>query len=154
MVLCPLLVDMVPLIEVEFEDNHPLISIRLYNKKNKLLLHVDRNELSYSIDPWDIEFESNRLTIRRASRDIAVKIEFNPPNSIGIVSGTFYLNGIGLKVNKNGIVLLNDKNFIDGYEIRDCWVGIAVNCHPNVPAVQAFGNVKRITFPEENRIWE
>ena len=143
-----LLIDLVPIIEVEFEENHPLFTICLYDKENNLILHIVKNEIFYSIESWDIEFKSNILTIREEARKITLRIGFNPPNNINIISGVFYLNGLVVDIKKDGISINKDGNISNG-KFHNSIVGISI-CDDDapVPAAIALGGYDRFDVDE------
>jgi hypothetical protein len=122
----PILIDLIPVIEIKFEENRPLISIRMYDKSNNLILHVEENELSYSVNQWDVEWTQNILIIREELGKIRLKIKFIPPKMIKILSGRFYLNGIGVDINPNRMLILNSQNEIKGADFGRARVGIVI----------------------------
>lgn len=88
-----LLVDDIPIVAFMRQDERLLLTVQLFGEQNEHVVQVLDNELVYSVEPWDIEMESRRLTIRNAPRDIFVSIEFTPPSLVDIQRGHFYCNG-------------------------------------------------------------
>ena len=125
----PLMVDDIPLISIKFEDDRPLISILLFDDQNNLIFQVVENELWYSTQPWDIEFIGNVLTIREAHRMILLKIRFAPPDQITILSGTFNLNGIQVKISETS-VLSNDNLKLSHFEFQQGPIGLTLGNTP------------------------
>jgi hypothetical protein len=96
-----LLVDDIPIVAFMRQGEQLLLTVQLFGPQNEHILQVLDNELVYSIEPWDIELESRRLTIRNAPRDIFVTIELTPPSLVDIQRGHFYCQGYEFKAAPN-----------------------------------------------------
>jgi hypothetical protein len=81
------------------------ISLNLYNKANKLILQINKNEwLKGDALLWDIEFlsASKRLIIREIKGDINITIDAREIPLV--ITGKFWINGNLLNFSKKGIV--------------------------------------------------
>lgn len=67
-------IDGEDLLKIEMGEKHLQISLRFYDEKDNLLVHIDCNEwISGEILPWDIEADWQKLIIRHKSRDIRLE---------------------------------------------------------------------------------
>jgi hypothetical protein len=73
---CFLKVNNESLLGLELDSNgRMLLSLRLYDPKDNLLIFIDRNEwISGDPLPWDIKSSYQRLEIRRKNRDVALSV--------------------------------------------------------------------------------
>jgi len=101
------MIDGVPLIGFRFYNGNLLLTLRLYNELNHLVLLAQDGLLSYDPRLWDITFTGRVLRVRSAQRRTRIKIRFEPPSTIRVLEGLFLLNGIGLRVNRHGLMCLN-----------------------------------------------
>jgi hypothetical protein len=102
--MIPIIVDHTHLIEFTRQDNHLLLSVKLFDERNQLIMEISENQLIYSMFPWDITLVGRTLTIREGQRKIALEIDFFPPDKITISRGRFQLNGIEIIVKPDGVV--------------------------------------------------
>ena len=70
------------------------LNLNIFDECNLHLLVVNENSLVFRRDVWDITFEGKVLTIRQASRNIFLEIEFCPPQRIRILRGRILCNTI------------------------------------------------------------
>ena len=101
--MIPIIIDRNPIIEVVTIDNQIFLNLNLYDEKNTLILKILENQLSYKVDIWDIEFEGKTLTIRQASRNILIVIEFETPNKIKFTKGRILYNNCELTIKEKEV---------------------------------------------------
>ena len=92
-----------PLLQLTFDEGMVYLSCQFYDFNNKLVLKIDKNELVYSIDHWDITFVGTCLKINNAARDITLEIVFDTPAKMTITKAKLYFNGVYIRINENGI---------------------------------------------------
>jgi hypothetical protein len=90
----PLIVDDTPIVMFRMQDGHLLLTVRLFDAINELLVQIVDNELIYSVDPWDVEFQGLTLTVRAGQGDIFVRMTFDPPSRVQIDRGHIWRNGV------------------------------------------------------------
>ncbi|MFJ8143624.1 HNH endonuclease signature motif containing protein [Streptomyces sp. NPDC096048] len=100
-----------PVIEVKRQDGRLLLSLRIYDKQENLLLEIVENELVFSVESWDVELVGRKLTIRGGSRFILAQVEFYTPDAIMITRGVFAYGGSQVQVESNSI-------FLEKYNVR------------------------------------
>ncbi|MCE4957725.1 HNH endonuclease signature motif containing protein [Macrococcoides caseolyticum] len=113
-VFIPLMIDGSPVIKFRYENNHLLLSMVLLDKFNIPILLIIDNQLTYSVDVWDIQFVGNKLTLREAHRKILFEIEFYPPNKVSIVKGNILFNGVKIDINPGIVITGNTHISING----------------------------------------
>jgi hypothetical protein len=126
----PLLIDDTPLVLFRAEDSHLLLSVQLFDQANNLLVRISDNELSYSVDPWDIELVGRRLIVRNGPRDIFVGMNFDLPSRITIDQGRVWRNGFQIKFANHQLVVPGE-SLLEDCEMRDCVVGVAIGEPPD-----------------------
>lgn len=87
-----------PILKFRLEDGHYLLSARIYDRANRLLLRIDDNELTHSTVVFDVERVGNEIIIRTADREIALHLAFFPPDRIRVLRGEFWYSGKRLSV--------------------------------------------------------
>jgi len=92
-----------PLIKFTFEEGQIYLSCQFFDSDNKLILEIEKNELVYSVERWDITFIRNCLKINNASRDILLEIIFDAPSKLTLARAKMHYPGVHLKVNKQGV---------------------------------------------------
>lgn len=127
--MIPLLIDGVPLIKFVLKENNLFLNMRVFNKFNNLVLRIDENELFYSINPWDIEYQGTTLTVREKKGKFLIQMEFNPPDEITISKGKFLFNGVEILIEEDHFVV-NNGSQIAGNEMRDCHAGLIIGKTP------------------------
>ena len=78
------------------------INFQLFNTENLLECQIVNNEWQAFSNSWDIECVANTLTIRRAKREIALKILVDVPNGLVIERMNMYYKGIRVTVSPDG----------------------------------------------------
>lgn len=101
--MIPIIIDRNPIVEVITIGDQIFLNVSLYDDENKLILKIQENQLSYKVDVWDIEFVGKTLTIRQASRNILIVIEFETPNKINFRKGRILYNNIELLINEKEV---------------------------------------------------
>ena len=90
-----IMIDGVPLVGFRFDEDQCFLQMKLFDKDDREVLTVVDNELTYlvdTLDTWDFEFVSRKLTVRSAPREILVRVEFKPPNAVVISRGILQLS--------------------------------------------------------------
>lgn len=94
-----LIIDGIQILGFTFYDSHLFLNLILFNEFNEIVAIIDENQLSYSTSfLWDIEFQGKTLVIREGHGKILLKIQFDPPSKISILSARLLCNGIELKL--------------------------------------------------------
>lgn len=107
--MIPIITNNIPNISIILLDGHYLLDINLFDKENNPILIIRDNALKYSVGIWDIEFVGRTLTMREASYNIFVEIEFETPNKVNIKRGKLYCNGKILKVSESTGIIYDNK---------------------------------------------
>ena len=68
--LIALAIDGEPLVGFTLEQGHLLLTLRVFDDAGKLVLHIDRSRLVYSVSPWDISLEGGNLGNPRRQEEI------------------------------------------------------------------------------------
>lgn len=117
-IFSPIVIDGVRLIALKFFDSHPLISLLLFDESGKLVFRILDNEISYSVDLWDVEFIGNTLTIRDALREIRFQASFLPPSTVDIGIALFYFQGQFVEITREGIYFHNNEIVIADFTLE------------------------------------
>lgn len=131
LVSMPLLIDDTPIVAFRAEDDRLLLTVQLFNTDNELIVQVLDNELVFSAEQWDVEFEGRRLTVRHAPRNIFVSIKFDPPGRIILDRAHISRNGIEVEIHPDRVFLVNNRNTVAGMVATRCQVGLAVGDPPD-----------------------
>lgn len=107
-VVCPIVVDSVPLLHFVMQDGHLLLNANIFDEFNQLVLQIVNNQLIYSVSSWDIQLVGRCLTIREASRKILIEIKFETPNTIIINRGRFLFNGVEILTRVDSWTITNN----------------------------------------------
>ena len=75
-----------------------LLTLQLFDKFGATLLCIDKNELVYRTDSWDISWVGQVLQIREDPQRIVVELVFCRPALIQIERGHFQLDGYEIAV--------------------------------------------------------
>ena len=102
-----LAIDDDALIGFKFDNSHCLLNITLFDENDNPMLKIVENELTYSVNTWDIEFVGHSLIIREAQREILIDLLFEPPNKIKVQRGYFFHGGIKVEVKQDFMEILN-----------------------------------------------
>jgi hypothetical protein len=103
-----LAIDAIPILAFTFEQSHLFLTLQIYDDDGERALWIERKELRYSTDSWDIKLEGRTLTLREEFRKVLCEIKFNPPDSVEISRGRFALNGLELLVQPDCICYANN----------------------------------------------
>ena len=145
--MVPLFIDGQAMIRFRVEDEHLLLSMRVFDECNLQVLEIEDNELVYSIIPWDIELVKTTLIIRVAQRNILLEIEFLPPDKIKINKGRFLLNGIEVLVRQEHIFVVNRSIFIKGTHIMNASAGLVLgNPSPDMSCMLRMPTIPRYSI--------
>ncbi|MFJ4172222.1 hypothetical protein ACIPY3_22145 [Paenarthrobacter sp. NPDC089714] len=92
-------VDGEPIFRIRFEeDGFISLDLTIRDHDNHPVLIIRRGELRHSTTTWDVEFEAQTLTVRRASRDIILRIQMATPDRIVIERAELWAAGIFIRV--------------------------------------------------------
>jgi trigger factor len=125
----PVLIDDTPIVMFRVEDGHLLLAVQLFDEDNELLVQVFDNELVFSTEEWDVEFEGRKLTVRSAPRNVFVGMTFEPPSRVVIDRGRIWRNGIKVTI-QQAYVLVGNGNKISGSRMVNCNFGLATGDLP------------------------
>jgi hypothetical protein len=140
----PLVIDGVPIVAFVLSDGHLLLNLLLFDDDNNLVLQIERNELQYSVSPWDIKLRGRNLVIRAAERKILVDIVFEVPNRIVIRRGRLLLNGVEIILQPDYALIVNNGNLLWSNEAGGGHFGLVVgNQDTPAPAAFRFPNIPR-----------
>jgi hypothetical protein len=104
----PISVDDNDILWFRVDDNGRIFfNMYILDECNLPLLVINENVLTYKTDTWDIVFKGTLLTVRQATRDIFIEIQFCPPNGIQILRGRLLCNGLEILVRKTHILIVN-----------------------------------------------
>ncbi len=111
----PLIIEDQPIIGYKSDGETLLLYVRLFNEKGELILAIRENELVYSMDPWDIEFQTNQLTLRAGRGKFLIRMRFVVPNKLVIDRGT-------LRFKEHSVSIHDNEMRVDENNIRmtDC----------------------------------
>lgn len=115
----PIIIDDRPIISFNVRGGNLFINYVAFNENNELVFEIDDNELVYNTEHWDVEWVSNRLTIREKKGKIFLKIEFNPPNNITLINARILYNGVEVIARKNFIACLNNRAYIGKFTMKN-----------------------------------
>ncbi|MCX5014773.1 hypothetical protein OG765_27840 [Streptomyces sp. NBC_00555] len=99
-----------PVVKFEQVDGHLLLSLRIYGRSGARILEIEKNELVYSVDSWDVELVGTTLTIRGGLRNLLAEIKFLPPQGVVVSRGVFAYAGHVIRVEPD--YLLNETSNI------------------------------------------
>ena len=102
------IVDKESLLSLNVLDGQLNITIKLYNKKDDLVLYIDNNEwITGDFFPWDIESDYQKIKIRHKNRDIPLCI--NTGGDFVDINAKLWRKGSSFNINNkrityNGVV--------------------------------------------------
>lgn len=79
------------------------VSGTFYNRDNTLLFEIKDNEWSGPSDAWDIETEGSTITIRRAHREIALRLTVEESRILKIDRLDMYYSDIRVYADGDGV---------------------------------------------------
>jgi len=135
--IAPIVVSGEPLIAFDLVDNQLLLTLNLYYKNNDIILKVDKNELIYSVNPWDIAFIGNVVTLRESKRNILIEVEFLVPNKIHVRRGVFYKDGVEIIIGRDYFYVTNYDFMACGAPLVGVHVGVAIG-NPKPAGITCF----------------
>jgi hypothetical protein len=141
----PVIVDDTPLVMFRMQDGHLLLTVQLFDDDNEMLVQILDNELIYSIDPWDIEFQGLRLTVRAKARKIFVRMTFEPPSRVLIDRGHIWRNGVEMELSPHEMTVAARIHLSGNYG-ENCVLGLALGDHPPLPAMYSFNGFARADY--------
>lgn len=124
----PILFDMIPPIIFEKIEGQLALTMQVFNQAGRLALFIRRNELVLSLGQWDIEWEADTLTLRTGPRDILIKLEFQVPSKVRLLSGRFFLNGASVSLTKGKLRIDENNVTVEGVNFV-CNVGMAIGMY-------------------------
>jgi hypothetical protein len=100
----PVMVDGIPLIGVELQDQEALLHALFFDEFNEPALQIVASELVYAVDAWDITFSGQVLTLRSAPRKLQLRMRFDPSGLLTIDRAEMYCNGVRLTIAGESVV--------------------------------------------------
>jgi hypothetical protein len=140
----PLVVDGQPLLAIAVDDGHAYLYARFYDEYNRPALMIERNELIYTTDRWDISFVGSTLTIRSQPRRLFLELRFMLPSVFDILRGRVLCNGVEFLIYNETMTITKVNATVSNSTMRAKY-GVVVGDHP--PDGQPAG----IHWPDENR---
>jgi len=140
--IAALVIDGTVLIGFHFEDGHVLLNMLLLDENNICIMQIVKNQLVFSIDPWDVQLIGTTLTIRSAAREILVEIIFSPPNKVIINRGRILFNGIEMLIKPTHIFILNNSFTLSGALISESNYGMMLG-EPFKPGAFVIKKIRR-----------
>lgn len=119
----PLLIDGQPILLFYIDDNRLFMNLVLYDDCNKIAVLIEDNQIIFSTNFWDIEYKSNKLTIRNNNKDIFIELIFDVPNKIVIKRGKILKNGIYIHIENNIVTCLNNLGNLKNNNISQSMYG-------------------------------
>ncbi len=95
---------MVNLLEVKpprAEGEPYTVSAKFFDTTGRPILSIKNNLVRVNADNWDVAQVKNRITIRRASGDIALELQFNPPSEVVVNQLKLWYRGFRLEHQPN-----------------------------------------------------
>jgi len=127
----PLMIDSVPLVDIRFQGDHILISIRVWDKNHSQIFEMRNNEIKQSATAWDIEWAANTVVIREKLYGILLDITFQPnQHEMTINRGNLSLNAIQLQITHDEVKVNNINATLAGNNFTDCQVGVHIGDLP------------------------
>lgn len=124
--MVPIIIDRMPLVMFTRQDNHLLLTLRLFDECNHPVMEIFENQLIYSTTPWDITLIGKTLTIRQGKGDFLLEIQFMPPGKIAINRGRFLLNGAEILLRKHQIISPNAGFLCQGTRMINTHIGFCL----------------------------
>jgi hypothetical protein len=131
----PLVIDNLPIVALALQDGNLLVTMQLLDSDNQLLVNIRRNELVYSIVPWDITFVGQHLTVRTGTRQVFAQLRFDPPSAVAIERASLFHNGTQVDISADGIVVPSVNSGVSSLTIAEAMIGVTVGRGPNVPTL-------------------
>jgi hypothetical protein len=92
-----------PVMSLRVQDGCCLLSMRIFDEDDNLVLEIEDNELTLAPPRWDLQFISNTLTIHSARRVLQLQITFDAPSRLHVIRGDIWHDGEPiLRVLRNG----------------------------------------------------
>jgi trigger factor len=142
MMTAPLVVDDTPIVLFRMQDGHLLLTVQLFDEDNEMLVQILDNELVYSIDHWDVQFEGLQLTVRAAYREIFVRMRFQPPSRVEINRGHLWRNGVEMEIWPDKFIVMPGFQ-VSGSQGVHCPLGLAIGDHPPLGGMFSLGSPLR-----------
>ncbi len=128
--MIPVMVDGIPLLNFVLDKGHLLLNVILFDEYNRPILHIENNELIYSIESWDIQIVGKVLTIREKKRKIFLNMTFEAPNKVIIDKARLLCNGVEILVKEKLVFVGNNKTSIIDNEFHNCVGGLVIANSP------------------------
>jgi hypothetical protein len=133
----PLVVDGMELVSWRVEDGVYLLSAQWHDDEGRVLFQIVDNELTINAASWDVEFVSNRLTIRSGFGQIKLVVKFDPPSLVTFLAGAFSRGGHDVQIKKDSLTI--DGTEMSNLKLSEGGIGIAVGGHaPGLNAIIHF----------------
>ncbi len=138
----------VPLLAFSFEDGQGFITIQIFNSAGDRVLWIDRNELRYRVDTWDIRFVGQLLQIREGDGNILFEVRFSPPDRVEVLRGYLQLFGFEIFVRPDALYYLNTGHVFQSCGFGFSHAGLVVDPVGSTSSIELGGNAH---FRERSR---
>jgi hypothetical protein len=102
----------VPVMSLRVQDGCCLLSMRIFDEDDNLVLEIEDNELTLAPPRWDLQFISNTLTIHSARRVLQLQITFDAPSRVLVTQGNIWHDGTPIaRVLRNGDLAIGTSVF-------------------------------------------
>jgi len=139
----PLVVDGIPLLAYTLESGHLLLSAKVFDQFNMLVMEIHENHLVYTTSPWDIEVTGRTITIRENKREFLVRMTFDPPNRVTIDRARFLFNGVEILVDEDSILITNNNTLLQRNTAMNCAAGLIVGYNSGISGFMALPHLNR-----------
>jgi hypothetical protein len=152
--VAPIVIDQVTPFNFFLEDGHLLLNVAFFDERNHPILEINRNQLVYSMEPWDIQLVGRNLILRAGHGQISLDMTFEPPQAIRVQRGRLLLNGVEVIVRPEYVLIVNNRTFLRANAMSNVSVGIAIgHLPPGIPAAIKADALRRPQDSEEAQRW-
>ena len=112
-----LMIDGIELLGFRFIEGSLLLQLLLLDECDRPVLAATDGQLQYLPTAWDIQFKRNRLTMKDNAHRCRLELVLEPPTTLRIRRGLIWVNGIAIKIAKQGLMCVNtgDTLAFDGH---------------------------------------
>ena len=100
-------IDGVPMLSFMRDGDFLLLNLSLYDSSGRKIVSIDKNELVYYPEQWDIIFVANEISFLSAPGDVLLEMRFEPPNVVSITKGRFAFAGLEVMIYKGMLCYVN-----------------------------------------------
>lgn len=96
--MAPIMINSHAPILFEMDHDELFLGIGLIDGDGRDVFRIERNELRFITDFWDVEFVGTRLTIREKSRIFFLELDFRPPHRVIVKRFSFECDGYAVRI--------------------------------------------------------